>query len=50
MNNLKNSKYFLSKIGNRMVKQVLSGDWYWWEGKDIRKGSRRLNVALCTHA
>jgi hypothetical protein len=27
-----------------MIKKVLSGDWYQWEGKDIRKGWWRLNI------
>jgi hypothetical protein len=31
-------KYFISKTENKMIKKVLSGDWYQWEGKDIRKG------------
>jgi hypothetical protein len=26
------------------VKQVLSGDWHQWEGEDIKKGCRRVNV------
>jgi hypothetical protein len=29
---------------NRKVKQVLSGGWHQWEGKDIRKGYRRMNM------
>jgi hypothetical protein len=29
---------------NRKVKQVLSRGWYQWEGEDIRKGCRRVNV------
>jgi hypothetical protein len=36
---------------NRKVKEVLSGSWYQWEGEDIRKGCRRVNMVeiLCTH-
>jgi hypothetical protein len=39
------------KMGNRKVKHVLSGGWYEWEGEDIRKGFRRVNVVeiLRTH-
>jgi hypothetical protein len=29
---------------NHKVKQVLSGGWYQWEGEDIRKGYRRVNI------
>jgi hypothetical protein len=33
-----------SKTEGRKVKQVFSGSWYQWEGKDIRKGCRRMNI------
>jgi hypothetical protein len=41
---------FFSKMEDRKVKQFLSGDWYQWEGKDIRKGYKRVNMMeiLCT--
>jgi hypothetical protein len=29
---------------SRKVKQVLSGVWHQWEGEDIRKGCRRVNM------
>jgi hypothetical protein len=31
--------FFFSKT--EQEKWVLSEDWYWWEGGDIRKGWRR---------
>jgi hypothetical protein len=36
---------------NREVKQVLSGGWPQWEGRNIRKGCRRVNMVeiLWTH-
>jgi hypothetical protein len=36
---------------NRKVEQVLSGCWYQWEGKDVRKGWWRVKMVeiLCTH-
>jgi hypothetical protein len=37
-------KCLFSKTENRKVKQVLSGVWYQWEGEDIRKGCRRVNM------
>jgi hypothetical protein len=48
---LNKQKYLFSKIVNRTVKQVLCRGWYQWEGKDVRKGCRRLNMVeiLCTH-
>jgi hypothetical protein len=36
--------FFLPKIEDRKVKQVLSGGWHQWEGEDIRKGCRRVNM------
>jgi hypothetical protein len=49
---LNEQKYLFSKTEDRKVKQVLSGGWYTWRGKDIRKGCRRANMAeiLCTQA
>jgi hypothetical protein len=35
---------FFKNRQKRMVKQILSGDWYQWEGEDIRKGWRRVNM------
>jgi hypothetical protein len=29
---------------DKKVNQVLSGGWYQWEGEDIRKGYRRVNI------
>jgi hypothetical protein len=45
------SHVLFSKTENKKVKQVLSGGWYQWEGGDIRKRCRRVNVVemLCTH-
>jgi hypothetical protein len=36
---------------NRKIKQFLSGGWYQWEGEEIRKGYRRVNMVkiLCLH-
>jgi hypothetical protein len=43
---------FKKKTESRKVKQVLSGGWHQWEGKDVRKGCRGMNVVkiLYTHA
>jgi hypothetical protein len=44
-------KCLFSKTENRKIKQVLSGCWYQWEGENIRKGCRRMNLVeiLCSH-
>jgi hypothetical protein len=34
----------LSKTEDRKVKQILSGGWHHWEGEDIRKGCKRVNM------
>jgi hypothetical protein len=36
---------------NRKAKLILSGDWYEWEGEDIMKGCRRVNMVeiVCAH-
>jgi hypothetical protein len=40
-----NKNVFFSQMESRRVKQILwAGGWYQWEGKDIRKGYRRVNV------
>jgi hypothetical protein len=43
----KQSLFF--KRGNREVKHFLPGCWYQWEGGDIRKGWRRVNVVEILH-
>jgi hypothetical protein len=42
--------FFFFKIEDWKAKQVLSGDWYQWEGGVIKKGCRRMNMVeiLCT--
>jgi hypothetical protein len=35
---------FFKKMEDRKVKQVLSRGRYQWEGKDIRKGCKRVNM------
>jgi hypothetical protein len=42
---------FFSKAEDSKIDQVLSGGWYQWEGEDILKGQRRVNMVkmLCTH-
>jgi hypothetical protein len=37
-------KCLFSKAEDRKVKQVLTGGWHQWEGEDIRKGCRRVNM------
>jgi hypothetical protein len=34
---------------DRKVKEVLSGVWYQWDEKDIRKGCRRVNMVEILH-
>jgi hypothetical protein len=36
---------------NKRAEQVLFGDWFQWEGEDIEKGYRRMNMiqALCIY-
>jgi sensor histidine kinase YesM len=41
---LSKQKFLFSKTENRIIKQVLSWSWHWWEEEDIRKGYRRVNV------
>jgi hypothetical protein len=38
-------------VEDRKVKEVLSEGWYQWDGEDIRKGCKRVNMVeiLCTH-
>jgi hypothetical protein len=39
------------KNSEQEVKQVLSRGWHQWEGEDIGKGCRRMNMVeiLCIH-
>jgi hypothetical protein len=39
-----NKNVCFPKTENRKVKQVLSGGWHQWEGEDVRKGCRRVNM------
>jgi hypothetical protein len=41
---LHKQKCLLSKTENRKEKWVLSRGWYQWEGEQVRKGCRRMNV------
>jgi hypothetical protein len=44
-----NKNVFFSKTEDRKVKQVLPWVWYQWEGDDIKKVCRRVNmVEICT--
>jgi hypothetical protein len=47
---LNKQKCLFSKVEDRNVNQVLSGGGFQWEGEDIRKGCRRVNMVemLCT--
>jgi hypothetical protein len=46
--------FSFTKSENRRIEQVPAwmGGWYQWEGEDIRKGYRRVNIVqiLYTHA
>jgi hypothetical protein len=43
---LNQQKWFLfQKINNSKVKQVLSGDWYQWEGEEYKE---RMKEAKCS--
>jgi hypothetical protein len=48
---LNKQKCLFSKTEDKKEKQVLSRRWYKWEGEDIRKECRRVNMMeiLCTH-
>jgi hypothetical protein len=35
---------FFSKTENRQAKQVLPGGWHQWEGENIRKGCRGVDM------
>jgi hypothetical protein len=37
-------KCLFRKTEDRKINQVLSGGWPQWEGEDIRKGCKRMNM------
>jgi hypothetical protein len=38
-----------SKKENKKVNRSCQGEWYQWEGENIRKGCRRVHVVEISH-